>query len=95
MSAGPSNRSDARRPSFHRKRIGQPKQGFLSWPTVACGAFVNGGVEIKGGVSESLMGETMLLEVAPCWLEVVEFGGVSWQPLDGEPARSGGERGEG
>ncbi len=53
---------------------------------------VNGGVEIKG-LDESLMGETMLLAVARSMS--LSSGAYFWQPLDGEPARSDGERGEG
>src|SRR5271166_711246 len=45
---------------------------------------VNGSVEIVG-VSEGLMGEMMSFEIAPDGLDVVEFGCVFWQPLDGEP----------
>ena len=41
------------------------------------------------------MGEVMRLEVAPDDFDVVEFGSVFGQPLDGEPvlpSREGGER---
>jgi len=37
------------------------------------------------GVSEGLMGEMVRLEIVPDNLDVVEFGCVFWQPLDGEP----------
>jgi hypothetical protein len=43
------------------------------------------------GISEGLMGEMMRLEVAPDEFDVVQFGGVFWQPLDGEPMGAGGE----
>jgi hypothetical protein len=36
-------------------------------------------------VGEGLVGELMLLEVAPASLDVVQFGGVFWQPFEGEP----------
>src|SRR5271165_5243079 len=55
---------------------------------------VNGSVEIVG-VSEGLMGEMMSFEIAPDGLDVVEFGSVFGQPLDGEPMGAGGKRGGG
>ena len=54
---------------------------------------VDGLVECVG-VGEGLMGEVMGLEVAPNRLDVVEFGRIFGQPLDGEPVRAGGQRGE-
>ena len=41
-----------------------------------------------------LVGEVMGLEIAPDRLDVVEFGGVFRQPLDGEPVCAGGQGGE-
>ena len=38
------------------------------------------------GISEGLMGQMACLEIVPDNLDVVEFGCVFWQPLDGEPA---------
>ena len=46
------------------------------------------------GVSEGLVGEMMGLEIVPDNLDVVEFGGVFRQPLDGEPVFARGEGGE-
>ena len=49
--------------------------------------------EFEGvGVDEGLMGEVMRLEVAPDDFDVVEFGRIPGQPLDGEPMRARGER---
>jgi hypothetical protein len=42
------------------------------------------------GVGESLVGEMMRLEVAPDEFDVVQFGCVFGQPLDGEPMCAGG-----
>jgi hypothetical protein len=38
-----------------------------------------------GDVCEGLMGEVMRLEIMPNDFNVIEFGRVFWQPLDGEP----------
>jgi hypothetical protein len=43
-------------------------------------------------VGESLVGEMMSLEVTPDHLDVIEFGRIFRQPLDGEPMGSLGER---
>ena len=43
-------------------------------------------------VGEGLVGEMMRLEVAPDEFDVVQFGRVFGQPLDGEPVSTGGER---
>src|SRR5208337_3978538 len=51
---------------------------------------VDGFVEC-GDVGEGLMGEMMRLEVMPDDFDVVEFGRVFGQPLDGEPVGAGGE----
>ena len=37
------------------------------------------------GISEGLMCQMVRLEIVPDNLDVVEFGCVFWQPLDGEP----------
>ena len=47
---------------------------------------VDGLVE-RGDIGEGLMGEVMRLEIAPDGFDVVEFGSVFGQPLDGEPVR--------
>jgi hypothetical protein len=52
---------------------------------------MDGGVEFFG-VGEGLVSEVMGFEVAPDGFDVVEFGRVFGQPLDGEPMRAGGER---
>ena len=54
---------------------------------------VDGLVEC-GDVGEGLVGEVMRLEVVPDHRDVVEFGRVFGQPLDGEPVRAGGQCGE-
>jgi hypothetical protein len=48
----------------------------------------------RDGFGEGLVGEVMGLEVAPDRLDVVEFGRVFPQPLDGEPVRASRQRGE-
>lgn len=58
----------------------------------------HGGVDgaVEGfGVGEGLVGQMMRFEVVPDNLDVVELGGVFWQPLDGEPMLAGIERLEG
>jgi putative transposase len=45
------------------------------------------------GISEGLVGEMMGLEVTPDDLDVVEFGCIFRQPLDGEPMGTLDERG--
>ena len=37
------------------------------------------------------MGEVMRLEIVPDRLDVIQFGCVFWQPLDGEPVSASGE----
>lgn len=58
----------------------------MLWPLVI--EMIDGlsdcGVELANG-AESLAGEEMAFEVAPGALNIVEFGSVSWQPLDGQP----------
>ena len=46
-------------------------------------------------VSEGLMVQMMRLEIAPDGSDVVQFRRILGQPLDGEPVRSGGQRGQG
>ena len=56
--------------------------------------FVDGLVEVfRSG--EGLVGEVMPLHIAPSLLDVVEFGGVLWQPFDREPVCPLGECGYG
>lgn len=45
---------------------------------------VDGGIELVDG-AESLMGKEVTFEIAPGSLDIVEFGGVFGQPLDGQP----------
>src|SRR5271169_3201529 len=52
------------------------------------------GLVERVGVGEGLVGEVMGLKIAPDRLDVVEFGGVFRQPLDGEPVCAGGQGGE-
>jgi len=42
-------------------------------------------------VGEGLVSEVVCLEIMPHDFDVIEFGCVSWQPLDGEPVGAGGE----
>jgi len=47
------------------------------------------------GIGEGVVGEIMLLEVAPASLDVIQFWGVFRQPFEGEPgARGEGARGQ-
>src|SRR5271166_853705 len=46
-------------------------------------------------VSEGLMPQMMRLEIAPDGFDVVQFRRILGQPLDGEPVRAGGQRGQG
>src|SRR5438270_13393798 len=41
------------------------------------------------GIGEGAVGELMLLEVAPASFDVVQFGGVFGQPVEGEPGALG------
>ena len=43
-------------------------------------------------ISKGLMREMMRLEVVPHDLDVVQFGRILGQPLDGKPVRPGGQR---
>jgi hypothetical protein len=62
---------------------------------VAAGDGVMDGAVESIGIDEGAVGEIMLLEVAPASLDVVQFGGVCRQPLEGQPGalgqRSGGQ----
>jgi hypothetical protein len=50
---------------------------------------------VEGGdVCEGLVGEVMGLKIAPDRLDFIEFGGVFWQPLDGEPVCARGQGSE-
>jgi len=51
---------------------------------------VNGSFECCD-VGEDLMGEVMCLEVMPDDLDIIEFGRILRQPLDGEPVGAGGK----
>src|SRR5215212_7909216 len=56
---------------------------------VAAGDGVMDGAVESIGIDEGTVGEIMLLEVAPASLDVIQFGGVFRQPLDGEPGTLG------
>ena len=43
---------------------------------------MDGSIEV-GGVGEGVVGEIVRFEIVPDNLDVVEFGCVFWQPLDG------------
>src|SRR3954453_11222740 len=62
---------------------------------VEAGDRVRDGAGESVGVSESAVGELMLLEVAPASFDVVQLRGVFRQPLDSEPGtlgkRAGGQ----
>src|SRR3954463_5839873 len=55
---------------------------------------VDGPIE-RVDILEGLVGEMVRLEVAPDRFNVVEFGRVFRQPLDGEPMGAGGQGGAG
>ena len=55
---------------------------------------VDGLVEVSG-VGEGRVGEVVRLEVSPDAFDVVQFGCVFGQPLDGEPMGGAGERHQG
>jgi hypothetical protein len=60
---------------------------------VECGdRVVDGAVEVLGA-GEGLLGQMMLLQIAPEGLDVVQLRGVFRQPFDGEPVRPLGEGG--
>ena len=56
---------------------------------VEMGDSVRDGAGESVGIGEGAVGELMLLEVAPASLDVIQLGGVFWQPLDGEPGTLG------
>src|SRR5208282_3082120 len=58
-------------------------------------SLMDGSIEV-GGVGEGVVGEIVRFEIVPDNLDVVEFGRIFRQPLDGEPmlARSEGGKGE-
>ena len=62
---------------------------------VEIGGGVMDGLFERVGVGEGLVGKMMDLEVAPDRLDVVEFGRVFRQSLDGQPVRPGGKSREG
>src|SRR5271165_6211474 len=75
------------RDSRHRQRI---------WDALAVeidDGVMDGLVE-RFDICEGLVGQVMGLEIAPDRLDVVEFGCVFGQPLDGEPVRAGGQGAE-
>ena len=41
------------------------------------------------GVNEGAVSEVMLLEVAPASFDIIQLGGVFWQPFEGEPGARG------
>ena len=50
---------------------------------------VRDGVGESVGIGESVVGELMLLEVAPASLDAVRPGGIFGQPFEGEPGALG------
>src|ERR687884_70840 len=58
---------------------------------VETGDSIGDGAFESVGIGEGVVGELMLLEVAPASFDVVEFGSVFRQPFEGEP-RARGER---
>ena len=58
---------------------------------VEAGDGVRDGAFESVGIGEGMVGELMLLEVAPASFDIVQFGGVFRQPFEGEP-RALGER---
>src|SRR5919112_5971017 len=56
---------------------------------VEAGDSVRDGAGESVGIGEDVIGELMLLEVAPASLDVVQFGGVFGQPFEGEPGALG------
>ena len=41
------------------------------------------------GIGDGAIGQIMLLEVAPASFDIVQFGGVFWQPFEGQPGALG------
>src|SRR5947209_18713392 len=56
---------------------------------VEAGDSIRDGVGESVGIGEGTIGQIMLLEVAPTSFDIVQFGGVFRQPLDGEPGALG------
>ena len=52
------------------------------------------GLVERGDVCEGLVGEIVGLKIVPDRLDVVEFGSIFRQPLDGEPVCAGGQSGK-
>src|SRR3954467_5060115 len=52
---------------------------------VEVGGSVRDGAFESVGIGEGTLGQIMLLEVAPASFDIVQFGGVFRQPLEGEP----------
>src|SRR6478672_11321190 len=62
---------------------------------VETGEGIRDGAGKSVGIGEGAVGELMLLEVAPASFGVVQFGGVLWEPFEGEPGALGeGARGQ-
>src|SRR5271166_1539981 len=86
-SAGNRTGSNLSRDSRHGQRIGDAL-------AVEIDDGVMDGLVERSDVCEGLVGEVMGLKIAPDRLDVVEFGCVFRQPLDGEPVCAGGQGGE-
>src|SRR3954470_12555996 len=56
---------------------------------VKTGDSVRDGAFESVGIGEGTIGEIMLFEIAPASLDVVQLGGVFWQPLEGKPGTFG------
>src|SRR4051794_14059678 len=56
---------------------------------VEMGDSVRDGAFESVGIGEGTIGQIMLLEVAPASFDIVQFGGVFRQPLEGEPGALG------
>src|SRR3954451_21042324 len=56
---------------------------------VEAGDRVRDGTGESVGIGKGTVGELMLLEVAPASLDVIQLGGVFWQPFEGEPGARG------
>jgi hypothetical protein len=58
---------------------------------VETGDCIRDGAGESVGIGEGVVGELMLLEVAPASFDIIQLGGVFRQPFEGEP-RARGER---
>jgi len=56
---------------------------------VATGDSVRDGVVESVRIGEGAVGELLLLEVAPASFDIVQLGGMLWQPFEGEPSALG------